>query len=105
KWFRLNQDRAAEVSHNLIESYAGKRTIKNYHAEKSFVELFRQTSWRELEASFRSGVNISIAMPLIPLGVGLSLIWGAWIIWQTKLGASSLVLFSGFVFLLLEPLS
>src|SRR5690606_32350048 len=24
KWFRLNQDRAAEVSHNLIESYAGK---------------------------------------------------------------------------------
>lgn len=105
KWFRLNQDRAAEVSHNLIESYTGKRTIKNYHAESSFIELFRQTSWRELEASFRSGINISVAMPLIPLGVGLSLIWGSWIIWQENLGASSLVLFSGFVFLLLEPLS
>lgn len=105
KWFRLNQDRAAEVSHNLIESYTGKRTIKNYHAESSFIELFRQTSWRELEASFRSGINISVSMPLIPLGVGLSLIWGSWIIWQENLGASSLVLFSGFVFLLLEPLS
>lgn len=105
KWFRLNQDRATEVSHFLIESYAGKRTVKNYHAEKSFIKLFDQTSWRELEASYRSGVNISVAMPLIPLGVGLSLIWGSWLIWQENLGASSLVLFSGFVFLFLEPLA
>lgn len=105
KWFRLNQDRAAEVNHYLIESYAGKRTVKNYHAETSFIKLFDRTSWRELEASFKSGVNISIAMPLIPLGVGLSLIWGAWLIWQQQLGAPALVLFSGFVFLFLEPLS
>src|SRR5690606_34863970 len=105
KWFRLNQDRAAEVSHFLIESYAGKRTVKNYHAEMSFIKLFDRTSWHELDASFRSGINISVAMPLIPLGVGLSLIWGAWIIWQQQLGAPSLVLFSGFVFLFLEPLA
>lgn len=105
KWFRYSQDRAGEVNHFLIESYVGKRTVKNYHAEKSFVNMFSKTSWHELEASFRSGINISIAMPLIPLGVGLSLIWGGWIIWELDLGASSLVLFSGFVFLFLEPLS
>tara|TARA_R110000868_G_scaffold80095_2_gene227764 strand:- start:23797 stop:25431 length:1635 start_codon:yes stop_codon:yes gene_type:complete len=105
KWFRQSQDRAGEVNHFLIESYVGKRTVKNYHAEKSFINMFSRTSWHELEASFRSGVNISIAMPLIPLGVGLSLIWGGWIIWQVDLGAPSLVLFSGFVFLFLEPLA
>lgn len=105
KWFRLNQDRAAEVSHFLIESYSGKRTVKNYHAEMSFIKLFDRTSWHELDASFRSGINISVAMPLIPLGVGLSLIWGAWLIWQEQLGAPALVLFSGFVFLFLEPLA
>ena len=105
RWFRLVQDRAGEVNNFLIESFVGKRTIKNYHAEKSFINLFSQTSWHELQATFRSGVNISIAMPLIPLGVGLSLIWGGWIIWELQLGASSLVLFSGFVFLFLEPLA
>ncbi len=105
KWFRLNQDRAAQVSHFLIESYAGKRTVKNYHAEDSFIKLFERASAHELEASFRSGVNISVAMPLIPLGVGFSLLWGAWLVWQEQLGAPALVLFSGFVFLFLEPLS
>lgn len=105
KWFRQSQDRAGEVSNFLIESFVGKRTIKNYHAENSFINLFSKTSWHELQATFRSGINISIAMPLIPLGVGLSLIWGGWIIHELDLGSSSLVLFSGFVFLFLEPLA
>ena len=105
KWFRLNQDRAAQVSHFLIESYLGKKTIKNYHAEIPMLESFDRTSRSELDASYRSGVNISIAMPLIPLGVGLSMVWGAWLVRLENLGAPALVLFSGFIFLFLEPLS
>lgn len=102
--YRLNQDAQGEVQNFIMESYAGKKTIKNYHAEDSFIRLFEMNSLKELMYFYRAGRYVAVSMPLIPLGVGLSFIWGALIIKEQALGASSLVLFSGFVFLFLEPL-
>lgn len=102
--YRLNQDAQGDVQNFVMESYAGKKTIKNYHAEDSFIRLFEKNSFKELMYFYRAGRYVAFSMPLIPLGVGLSFIWGALIIKEQALGASSLVLFSGFVFLFLEPL-
>ncbi|MCB9062203.1 MAG: ABC transporter ATP-binding protein [Halobacteriovoraceae bacterium] len=104
KYFKASQDMAAEVQNHIMESYKGKATIKNYQAEKAFLEIFRTHSFKELYNSFKGGISISISMPLIPLGVGLSLIWGAMIIKDLDLGTTHLITFSGFSFLFLEPL-
>ncbi|MDD0853656.1 ABC transporter ATP-binding protein [Halobacteriovorax sp. GB3] len=103
-YYRKTQDLQGEVQNFIMESYVGKKTIKNYHAEKAFIELFKAHSFRELINFYKAGARISFAMPFVPLGVGISLLWGAHIIKVQDLGASSLVLFSGFVFLFLEPL-
>ena len=102
---RKGMDAQAEVQNTIMETYNGKNTIKNFHAEKPFIDLFKASSWKELINFYYSGVGVSFSVPLIPLGVGLSLIWGGYIIFQHDLGASSLVFFSGFTFLFLEPLS
>lgn len=102
---RKAMDAQAEVQNIIIETYNGKATIKNFHAEKSFIDQFKNYSWKELINFYYSGVGVSFSVPLIPFGVGLSLIWGGYIIYQYQLGASALVFFSGFTFLFLEPLS
>lgn len=102
--YKKNQDMQGEVQNYIMESYTGKKTVKNYHAEDAFIEMFQKNSMRELMYFYRAGIGVAFSMPLIPLGVGLSFLWGAWIIKTQALGASSLVLFSGFVFLFLEPL-
>ncbi len=104
RFYRLTQDFQGEVQNFIIESYLGKRTIKNYHSEKSFVELFKAQSKNELINFYKAGKRVAISIPLVPTGVGLSLIWGAHIIFRDNLGATSLILFSGFVFLFLEPI-
>lgn len=104
KLYRKTQDLQGEVQNFIIESYLGKRTIKNYHAEKSFIQLFKDHSMNELENFYKAGNRVAISIPLVPTGVGLSLIWGAYIIFDLNLGATSLILFSGFVFLFLEPI-
>jgi ABC-type multidrug transport system fused ATPase/permease subunit len=101
---RKSADMQGEVQNIIMESYTGKKTIKNYHAEKSFVDFFRKKSLSELNYSFKAGVAVSFSVPLIPLGLGASFLWGSYIIHAEGLGASSLVLFSGFIFLFLEPL-
>lgn len=98
-------DAQADVQNTIIETYNGKATIKNFHAEGPFLRQFMDYSWKELINFYYSGVGVSFSVPLIPLGVGLSLIWGGYIIYQNQLGASALVFFSGFTFLFLEPLS
>lgn len=102
--YRQNQDMQGEVQNFIMESYAGKKTIKNFHAEPSFIQLFKEYSFRELMFFYRAGHRVAVSLPLVPLGVGISFVWGALIIKQNDLGASSLILFSGFVFLFLEPL-
>lgn len=104
RFYRLTQDFQGEVQNFIIESYLGKSTIKNYHSEKSFLELFKKQSMFELMNFYKAGKRVSISIPLVPTGVGLSLIWGAHIIFRDNLGATSLILFSGFVFLFLEPI-
>lgn len=103
-YYRKTQDLQGEVQNFIMESYAGKKTIKNYHSEKSFIDLFKSHSYSELWNFYKAGTRVSVAMPFVPLGVGISLLWGAYIIKMQDLGPSSLVLFSGFVFLFLEPL-
>ncbi len=103
-YYRKAQDLQGEVQNVIIETYAGKKTIKNYHAEESFIKWFRDYSWKELWYFYKAGIGVGICLPLLPLGIGLSLIWGAHIVFQENLGASSLILFSGFIFLFLEPI-
>ena len=41
-------DAQAEVQNTIMETYNGKYTIKNFHAEKPFIDLFKSNSWKEL---------------------------------------------------------
>lgn len=104
-YFKLTQDAQGEVQNLIMETYSGKRTIKNFNAEESFTTKFSDMSLRELYYFYKSSLGISFTMPLITLGIGLSLLWGAQIIRSQHLGASTLILFSGFIYLFMEPLS
>jgi ATP-binding cassette subfamily B protein len=104
-FFKKVQDANAEVQNLIIESYAGKKTIKNFHAEKTFFSLFQDLSLQELYYFYRASFGISILLPFVAFGVGMSLLWGAYLIKTLHLGASSLILFSGFIFLFMEPIS
>jgi len=103
-YYRKSSDLQGDVQNYIMETYAGKKTIKNYHAESAFIDIFKVKSFRELTYAFKAGIAVSFTVPLIPLGVGLSFLYGAYIIQSQALGVTSLVLFSGFVFLFLEPL-
>ncbi|MBC97929.1 MAG: hypothetical protein CME63_09280 [Halobacteriovoraceae bacterium] len=102
--FKKGQDQQGEVQNVIIETYAGKKTIKNYHSEEDFITWFKNFSWRELTTFYKAGIGVGISIPLLPLGIGLSLIYGGHIVYQQDLGASSLIVFSGFIFLFLEPI-
>lgn len=103
-YYKKVQDLQGEVQNVIIETYAGKKTIKNYHAEESFIKWFREYSWKELWYFYKAGIGVGASIPLLPLGIGLSLLWGGHIIFTKDLGASSLILFSGFIYLFLEPI-
>jgi ATP-binding cassette subfamily B protein len=102
--FKKSQDAQGEVQNFLIESFEGKKSIKNFHAELSFLKLFQSRTNFELQSFFNAGIGMAMTMPLVRLGLGLSLLWSAWIIKTQGLSASTLILFSGFLYLLLEPL-
>lgn len=104
EYFKKMQESQGEVQNIIIESYLGKKTIKNFHAEQPFIELFQTNSLKELFYFYRSSLGISITLPLIAFGIGLSMLWGAYIIKVQHLGAGTLILFSGFIFLFMEPL-
>jgi ATP-binding cassette subfamily B protein len=103
-YFKKTQDMQGEVQNLIMETYAGKRTIKNFHAEESFTTLFAEMSLKELYYFYKSSLGISITLPMVTLGIGLSLLWGAHIIRSEHLGASTLILFSGFIYLFMEPM-
>lgn len=102
-YFKKIQDTNGEVQNLIIETYVGKKTIKNFHAEQSFFSLFQELSLLELFYFYRSSLSIAIFLPFVTFGVGLSLLWGAYLIKTLHLGASSMILFSGFIFLFMEP--
>lgn len=101
---KKTMDLQGDVQNIIMETYKGKQTIKNFHVEKSFINWFKEVSSVELLNFYKAGSAGGIATPLLPLGIGFSLLLGAHIIYLQDLGASSLVLFSGFVFLFMEPL-
>jgi len=103
-YYRKSADLQGEVQNYIMETYSGKKTIKNYHAESAFIDIFKAKSFKELTYAFKAGIAVSFSVPLIPLGVGLSFLLGAYIIHAQAMEVTSLVLFSGFVFLFLEPL-
>lgn len=104
-YFKLTQDAQGEVQNLIMETYSGKRTIKNFNAEESFTSKFSEMSLKELYYFYKSSLGISFTLPMITFGIGLSLLWGAVIIRSQNLGASTLILFSGFIYLFMEPMS
>lgn len=106
--FQKYAKRAAEaqgqVQNHVIESYAAKATVKNYHRENTFIQKFTDLSGKELGLFFRSSIGFAFSVPMIRLGFGVSLLWGAWIIRGEGGGASDLVFFAGYLFLMVEPL-
>lgn len=101
---RKDMDAYAEVQNFVIESYEAKKTIKNFHSEASFYKLFQNYSGRELRYFFISSMGRVFSFPLVKLGVGASLIWGALIVKDQGLPGTDLIFFSGFLYLILEPL-
>ena len=101
---KKNMDLMAEVQNFIIESYGAKGTVKNFHAEKSIYTLFREHSARELRVFFISSLGRTFGMPIVRLGVGASLLWAAYIVKDQNLPGTALIFFSGFLFLVQEPL-
>lgn len=104
KYYLKMSQLQGDVQNTIIESYEGKRSIKNFQAERSFIQLFKEGCYRELDAFFKGGVGSAVSLPLVRLGVGLSFLWGSYIIYDNNLGSTSLIFFSGFVFLFQGPL-
>ena len=103
-YVRRGMDESADVQNFLLESYEAKKTIQNYHAEKSFCEKFTETSDIELRTFFISTFGRALSFPMVRIGVGVSLVWAALIVKEQELPASDLIFFSSFLFLILEPL-
>ncbi len=93
-----------DVQNILIETFDAKGSIANYQKEQSFLENFLKTSHIELENFFKASIGPAFSRPLVPLGMSLSLLWGAYIIQDLNLGVTTIILYSGFLYLALEPL-
>lgn len=103
-YMKKDMDMMGVLQNFIIESYDAKKTIKNFHSEKAFLNLFKDHSYKELKYFFISGVGKVVGIPFIRIGVGASLLWAAYIVKVQNLGGTSLIFFSGFLFLILEPL-
>ena len=44
-YYRRSSDLQGDVQNYIMETYSGKKTIKNYHAESSFLEIFNTKSF------------------------------------------------------------
>lgn len=101
---KREMDEYADVQHFLLESYDAKKTIQNYHAEFDFYKFFTEKSDKELRTFFISSLGRAFSFPIIKVGIGASLVWAALIVKNENLEPSSLIFFSSFLFLVLEPL-
>ncbi len=93
-----------DVQNILIETFDAKGSIANFQKEQSFYENFKASSDKELNYFFKASLGPSIATPMVPLGMSFSLLWGAWLIYQLELGVTTIILFSGLLYIALEPL-
>ncbi|MBY0516795.1 MAG: hypothetical protein K2P81_07805 [Bacteriovoracaceae bacterium] len=97
KYSKRAMDAQGQVQNHVIESYSAKSTVKNYHREESFINRFKELSQFELSLFFKSSVGFAFSVPMIRLGLGASLLWGAWILRAQGKGASELVFFAGYL--------
>lgn len=103
-FMKRGMDEYAQVQNFLLESYEAKKTIQNYHSEQDFYNFFNEKSDKELRTFFISTLGRVISFPMVKLGIGASLIWGAIIVRDQNLSGSDLIFFSSFLFLIIEPL-
>lgn len=103
--FRLMQKSSGELQNNIIEAFQGKKTIKNFHSEDEFIKHFKAASAKELGYFYRTSLGISFSLPMMALGIGMSLVMGAYIIYTRNMKPEDFVLFSGFIFLFMEPIN
>ena len=97
KYAKRAVEAQGQVQNHVIESYGAKATVKNYHREETFIDKFNELSGKELGLFFRSSVGFAFSVPMIRLGFGASLLWGAWIIRGEAGGPSELVFFAGYL--------
>jgi len=93
-----------DLQNFLLESYQAKHTVKNFKKEKSFIYSFREACQKELRLFFISDLGQTVSFNLIKLGVAGSLVWAALMVHESGAKSSDLIFFSGFLFLILEPL-
>lgn len=97
-------EKYGDLQNFLLESYQAKHTIKNFKKEESFVFSFRESCQRELRLFFIGDFGQTLTFNLIRLGVAGSLVWASLLVYNAKSSSSDLIFFSGFLFLVLEPL-
>lgn len=104
RYEKRGADLQGDLQNFIMESYSGSGTIKNFQSQEFFIKNFARLSWRELELFFKASLGRIFSMPLMRACLGASFLWGAYIVQNRDLGASTLVFFTGFLFLLYEPL-
>ena len=105
KYFEKGQEYQGDIQNFLMEVYDAKKTIKNFNAESAFERVFSSYSNRELDVIYQGGLRMSTLIPLVPLGIGLSFVLGVYYIHLWNMDVSTIILFSGFTFLFIGPLS
>lgn len=93
-----------QVQNFIIESYDAKKTIQNYHSESIFNNKLVNLCRSEMKFFYLHAVGKAFAFPMVKIGVGVSLIWAAFIVKRLGLPSSDLIYFTSFLFLVLEPL-
>ena len=94
-----------EAQSLIIESFLGKSTIESFQSEDSFMDKFIKKTKQEMNILLKVGFTRSLYTPLTRLGIGISFIAGALIIHHNHLHLDALIIYSGFLFLILEPLT
>ncbi len=89
----------------IIEAFHGKKTLQNFHSELHYFKIFSEKSKVELDLFKKTSRVISVSLPLVPLGLGLTLASGAYLLYHNGHGAVDFVFFSAFIFLLMEPMN
>lgn len=102
---KKGMDEYGEVQNFLLETFNAKKTIQNYHSERDFFNQFKDLSKTEMRTFFKSSVGRILAVPLIRMGIGASLLWAAIIVKNNGMEASDLIFFSAFLYLIQEPLA
>ena len=104
KYMKQELEYAGEYQNQIMESYKGKHSVQNYFVEQNFINWNNRLSKLELDTFAKTNHPRIFAQPLIKLGLGISLWWGAHILHRNGQNAAELIFFSGLLYLILEPM-